>query len=82
MAVPDQVVVRSAREPKFTSPDGNAIDLMIEVDHVTGEIPFSARADDPHAHGRELFRRARAGEFGPVKPYVAPKTPDPNELAQ
>ena len=37
-----------------------------------GEIPFSADPNDSEAHGRDLFARAVAGEFGPVAEYVAP----------
>ncbi len=37
-----------------------------------GEIPFTADSNDSEAHGRDLFARAVAGEFGAVAEYVAP----------
>lgn len=35
-------------------------------------IPFSARADDPEPHGREIFERAVAGDFGKIAAFKAP----------
>ena len=40
-----------------------------------GTIPFGADPNDPEPHGRELFARAVAGEFGPIAEYVAPIVP-------
>lgn len=37
--------------------------------------PFSAMADDVEAHGRELYARIAAGEFGPIGEYVPPSQP-------
>lgn len=58
-----------ARNPKFNG-DGT-IDL--EIEHPAfGWIPFTASPGDVEAHGRDLFARATAGEFGPVAEFVAP----------
>ena len=35
-------------------------------------MPFTATPDDSEAHGRELFERALAGEFGEIAEYVEP----------
>lgn len=54
-----------ARNPTYNK-DGS-IDL--EIEHPAfGWIPFTASATDVEAHGRDLFKRAAAGEFGPVAP--------------
>ena len=37
-----------------------------------GTLPFGASASDVEAHGREIFSRAVAGDFGPIAAYVAP----------
>ena len=37
-----------------------------------GTLPFCASASDVEAHGREIFNRAVAGDFGPIAAYVAP----------
>ncbi len=29
-------------------------------------IPFTARPDDPHAHGREIYKQAINGKFGVI----------------
>lgn len=56
------------RNAFYSRQDGSAIDM--EVNHPTfGWIPFTATAQDPEAHGRELFALASAGT---VAPYVSP----------
>lgn len=37
-----------------------------------GTLPFSASASDVEAHGREIFSRAVAGDFGPIAAFPAP----------
>lgn len=57
------------RNLKYTA-DGR---IDCEIEHaVYGWVPFTASESDPEAHGRELFTRAAAGEFGPVAVWVAP----------
>lgn len=69
-----------ARTPKYSRPDNSTIDL--EIDHpVYGWIPFTASPDDVEAHGRELFARAEAGDFGDVAAYEPPPPPTVDELA-
>lgn len=47
-----------------------------------GIIPFTASPDDPEDYGRELFARAKAGEFGPIADYVDPITPEQRKAAE
>lgn len=56
---------------QWADADGIIIN-MIGLHPVYGEIPFAARADDIEEHGRDLFARAVAGEFGPVADYAGP----------
>lgn len=56
--------------PVFISKDGQAIECMVEFDHLSYECPFIARPNDSEAHGKEIFRRALAGDFGPISPFV------------
>ena len=35
-----------------------------------GTVPFTPTADDSEAHGREIYARCMAGEFGPIADYV------------
>jgi hypothetical protein len=62
--------------PKFTAHGG--IELTVNFDGI-GLVPFHATPDDITEHGRELYARALAGDFGPVAPYVAPD-PSPEDV--
>lgn len=54
-----------ARNPKRNA--AGTIDL--EIEHpVHGWLPFTASPHDVEQHGRDLYARAVAGEFGEVKP--------------
>lgn len=69
-------MITDARNPKWANAAHSAVDL--EVEHAQyGWIPFTASPDDSEDHGRDLFSRAVAGEFGPIAEYVAPvETPE------
>lgn len=64
-----------AKEAKHTE---CGIELIVCFEEI-GEVPFHATPDDVEEHGRELYARALAGEFGPVAPYVLP-VPTPDEI--
>lgn len=40
-----------------------------------GDLPFTATADDVEPHGRDIFNRAVAGEWGPIAEYQLPPPP-------
>jgi hypothetical protein len=63
-----------AKNPKFVNAGKTLIDLIV-THPIFGEIPFTASPDDVEDHGRDLFARAVAGEFGPVADYVPPPPP-------
>ncbi len=68
-----------AKNPQWVNAENTMIDLIV-THPVFGEIPFTASPDDVEEHGRELFAKAVAGEFGPVADYVPPvqnETPEP-----
>lgn len=60
-----------AKNPKFANAAGTLVNLILEHP-VHGAIPFTASPDDGEAHGRELFARAIAGEFGQIAAYDGP----------
>lgn len=63
----------SAHSPARTADGG--VDLVVVFDAFPNtELSFHARPDDVEPHGRELYDRALAREFGDVAPYVAPVT--------
>lgn len=56
--------------------------ILLTVVTQQGETgPFLATSNDPEAHGRDLFDRAMAGEFGEIAPYVAPVRSDAEKLS-
>ena len=66
----------NASAPVWANPQMTAIDLI--VDHPEfGPIPFTADPDDVEAHGRDLYARAVAGDFGPIGAYEPPAPPPP-----
>tara|TARA_R100001015_G_C4524479_1_gene92592 strand:+ start:412 stop:675 length:264 start_codon:yes stop_codon:yes gene_type:complete len=41
-----------------------------------GYYEFAANPNDPEAHGREIFTKAKAGDYGTVGDYVQPEPDD------
>ena len=64
------IAVLEANSPVFATADNTAINLNVRFDHLPGFVPFTARANDVEEHGRYLFERAFAGDYGVVGPYV------------
>ena len=54
---------------------------MVFFTRLGEEVPFTASPVDIVAHGREIFERCAAGEFGEVAEYVAPPAPTIEQLA-
>lgn len=64
-----------AKNPIYNSEDEQQILLTVKWEEFNEEMPFGACSFDPEPHGRDLYARAKAGEFGEVAPYVAPIVP-------
>lgn len=62
--------------PKWANAGMTLLDCSVNFDN-HGTLPFSASADDVEVHGREIFNRAIAGDFGPIAAYTAPPPPPP-----
>lgn len=67
-----------ARNLIWVNADSTLIDMIVTHPRF-GEIPFTASPHDVEPHGRELFARAVAGDFGPVAEYVPPPSQDTTE---
>lgn len=53
----------------------------VEIDHPDyGWIPFTASPLDSEAHGRDIYARVIAGEFGEISAYLAPEFVPPQPL--
>lgn len=66
-----KIEITSARNPKWANEDCTAIDCLVRTNTLHQEIPFTASPNDSEVHGRELFARCLAGEFGVIAPMDA-----------
>ena len=62
----------SAKKPKWANESNTLIDLVVRFSEIDADLPFTASPNDVEEHGRDLFTRAAAGEFGSIAAYVAP----------
>jgi hypothetical protein len=65
----------SVTNQKWANAESTLIDCVVTFDHIGEPVPFTANPNDTEAHGREIFERAAAGEFGEVAAYVPPPEP-------
>lgn len=63
-------VIESIRNPTWSSEDGSSIDCLLKSNYLVEEVPFTASRHDSEAHGREIYARCLAGEFGEITPLV------------
>ena len=59
-----------AKDPFFQTEDQQCIHITVKWAEFNEEMPFGAMPTDVYEHGRQLFERAMAGEFGVVVPYT------------
>lgn len=55
----------------WANAEHSVIDCVVEFEKF-GDTPFAANPLDTHSHSKEIFKRAKSGEFGPIKEYVEP----------
>ena len=58
----------SAKNPIYANSKKTKINLIVDFEHC-GEVPFTADATDSELHGREIFKKAEAGDFGVVAEF-------------
>lgn len=64
-----------AKDPAYINEEGTFINLIVKFEEFAEEMPFGATPEDPMEYGRDIFARAKAGEFGEIAPYVPPPEP-------
>ena len=64
-----------AKNPFYQTQDKSCIHITVKWAEFNEEMPFGAMATDPEAHGRDLYNRIMAGEFGEIGAYVHPIQP-------
>lgn len=65
-----KVNIVGASAPVWANAEKTAINLKVRFSHFPQPIPFTASAGDKEEHGRELFSRAKFGEFGKIGEFV------------
>nr|WP_319390372.1 hypothetical protein [uncultured Cohaesibacter sp.] len=70
----------SVREPRWVDRAHTAIECMVKFDDFVKELPFVANPTDCEAHGREIFAKCVAGEFGAIKEFSAGCQPAVHEV--
>lgn len=63
------LTIEYAKNPQYATEDGSVIYLIVKFVEFADELPFGAASYDVEPHGVELFNKAKAGEFGNVKPF-------------
>jgi hypothetical protein len=71
-----QALLTSLKNPVWANAEHTRVDCIITTSQFGDEeLPFTADQNDVESHGRLLFERIAAGEFGPISDYVP--HPDP-----
>jgi hypothetical protein len=71
-----QSTLTSLSNPVWADAENTRIDCIIKTSQFGDEeLPFTADQNDVEPHGRILFGRIVAGEFGPIAEYVEPTPP-------
>lgn len=59
--------IRQCKNPRWSNDAKTAVEVEVEWKHMRGALmPFTANKDDSTEHGRKLFDRIVAGEFGEI----------------
>lgn len=66
------LTIVSVTNPQWANAEQTAINVTARFAEIDEDLPFTAVPNDTEAHGREIFERASAGEFGAIDAYVPP----------
>ena len=72
--------IEYAKNPQWANSEQTAINLIIKVEGLQEEIPFTASKDDVEPHGIEMFHRAAQGDFGVITEYAPFPPPVPQSV--
>jgi hypothetical protein len=66
----------SLKNPRWANAEQTMIDCEITTSQFGDEVlPFTASATDVEAHGREIFAKLVANEYGPITECISPPEP-------
>jgi hypothetical protein len=63
------MTILNARQPCWNDVEHSSLNLLVTFEETRdslGEVPFTASPKDPETHGRKLFERAVALEYGDI----------------
>lgn len=66
--------LKYANNPKWVNQNHTLINLTVRFEEIDEDLPFTADPNDLEEHGRDIFARAVAGEFGIVAEWTPPTT--------
>ncbi len=66
------LTIVSITSPQWANSEHTAINVTARFAEINEDLAFTASNTDTEAHGREIFNRTSAGEFGSIDSYVAP----------
>ena len=69
-----------AKNPVWANRSQTLINLTVRFEEIDEDLPFTANPNDSEAHGRDIYARAIAGEFGEIASF-APYVPTEDELS-
>lgn len=68
-----KIEVISAKNPTSWESSQDAINLEVQFSHLAGPVEFTALQNDSTEHGRDLFKKAKAGVFGKITLNIRPE---------
>jgi hypothetical protein len=66
--------LKYANNPKWVDEAHTSIELTVRFEEIAEDLPFHATPDDNEEHGRDIFERAKGGEFGVIAEWTPPTT--------
>jgi len=76
------LTIESAASPRWADAGQTIIDLAVKFTAFDESLPFTASPTDQELHGRDIYARALAGEYGPISPYIAPPPTIPQSVTR
>lgn len=61
-----------AKDPVWANRSQTLINLTVRFQEIDQDLPFTANPNDTEAHGRDIYARAKLGEFGVIAAFNVP----------
>ena len=71
-----------AKHPQWSDMGHTGINVLIRWDEWDADLPFTATANDPEAHGQQIYQNALAGVYGEIAEFVPPEPMSRDEQAR